>query len=75
MMLRFISASAVVLPLFSVTAAMAEFTEPAPIGAGEILIQYETSKPTEAQIRACEKIGGQNTQLQDGTYVCARRSL
>ena len=74
MMLRVLCASAVALPLLSVTSAMAEFSEPMPMGAGEVLIQYETSKPTEAQMRACEKIGGEITRLENGIYVCVRRS-
>jgi hypothetical protein len=74
MKLRVLCASAIVLPLLSATAALAEFSEPAPIGSGEVLIQYETSKPSEAQISACEKIGGEIARLDNGVYVCVRRS-
>ena len=74
MMIRALIVSAFVFPMLPIAAAMAEFSEPVPIGPGEVLIQYETTKPTEAQIRACEKIGGEITRLENGTYVCVRRS-
>ena len=75
-MLRVLSALAAVSSLVSFTAAWAsDFGEPEPMGAGEVLIQFESTKPTEDQMRVCEKIGGEITQLKDGTYVCVRRSL
>jgi hypothetical protein len=74
MMLRALFVSVAALAVLPITAALAEFSEPVPIGAGEVLIQYETTKPTDAQIQICEKIGGEITQLADGTYVCVRRS-
>ncbi len=52
-----------------------DFSAPVPMGAGEVLIQYETNKPSEEQKRTCAKIGGEITQLKNGTYVCVRRSL
>lgn len=74
MMFRALVVSVAAWAFFPVTAALAEFSEPAPLGAGEVLIQYQTTKPTDDQIRTCEKIGGEITQLADGTYVCVRRS-
>ena len=74
MMLRALFVSVAALAVLPITAALAEFSEPVPIGAGEVLIQYETSKPTDAQVRICEKIGGEITQLANGKYVCVRRS-
>jgi hypothetical protein len=74
MMFRALFVSVAALAVLPITAALAEFSEPAPIGAGEVLIQYETTKPTDAQIQTCEKIGGEITQLANGTYVCVRRS-
>lgn len=75
-MLRVLSALAAVSSLLSFTAALAsDFGEPEPMGAGEVLIQFESTKPTDEQARICEKIGGEVTQLKDGTYVCVRRSL
>jgi hypothetical protein len=74
MMLRVLCASAIALPLLSPASALAEFSEPAPMGTGEVLIQYETDIPSEAQTRACEKIGGEIARLDNGIYVCVRRS-
>jgi hypothetical protein len=61
------------LSLSPFASAVAEFSDPRPIGSGEILIQYETT-PTERQAQVCTRLGGEITQLRNGTYVCVRRS-
>ena len=68
-----LGAALAVLPVAAAQAA-SDFGEPSRMGAGEVLIQYEKTKPTDAQVGVCEKLGGEVTQLADGTYVCVRRS-
>ena len=65
---------AVALSLFSSATAFAAMGEPVPIGIGEILVQYD-SVPTDSQKRACERNSGEITQLQNGKYVCVRRTI
>jgi len=64
----------VALSLFSSATAFAAMGDPIPIGIGEILAQYD-SAPTDPQKRACEKNGGEITQLRNGKAVCVRRRI
>jgi len=72
MFVRTIFAAASVVLLCS--NATASDLDPAPIGNGEILIQYDGGKmPTEEQIRICHKLGGEIARTIYGGYVCVRR--
>ena len=76
MMLRVAAAAVAVSSVLGFAVALADdFGGPVPMGAGEVLIQYEANKPSEEQMRICARIGGEITQRKDGTYVCVRRSL
>ena len=68
------TAAGVALSFLTVTASFAVLSDPIPIGAGEVLAQYE-AKPTDAQKRICEKNGGEVTQLNNGKWVCVRRPV
>lgn len=65
--------AAAALSAFTVGSALAEISDPIPIGSGEILIQYEAT-PTDAQVQICRRIGGEITRLANGKFVCVRRS-
>jgi hypothetical protein len=66
-------AAVATLSAFAFGSALAEISDPIPIGSGEILIQYEAT-PTDAQVQICGRIGGEITRLANGKYVCVRRS-